>query len=532
MRLRTLMSAAFLLSAGMAQGKPTDLNVVTKVEVQDAGSSLVISIQGSKPPNFTTFSMLDPPRFVVDFSESRFRDVPEDLPVSGGLIKTIRNLNYGADANSIARVMIAFDRDVEPPEVQASGTSLQVKVLKPSGMVVASAAPADESAQRKAREDAVAKAEAETRAKTEAKAKADADAQAKADAKARAQAEARTKADAEAQAKADSKARAKAESQAKAEAAAQAKAEAKAKAEEEARAKAEAKAQARAEAKAKAEEEAKTGTEAKAQVRAEAKAKAEAVAQAKAEQKAKAEEEARTKAEAKAQAKAEAKTKAEEEAKARAEAKAQARAEAKARAEAAAQAKAEQKATGTAGPGESETAAVDLESDAEGEADAADQAMSAGTSRVREVGFRLMAEVSRVFVRTSGLPRFSIQDAGEKLVRVELSNTQVKRRNDTRFLDTSYFPSAVAMVTPKRQGSSYVLEIKLKQRVAYQQKVEGDTLAIDFERPVSMRSAAPAASGPVQGGTEAAGPVDSAAPAGEGEDLEGEAPSSPGTPGK
>ena len=81
-------------------------------------------------------------------------------------------------------------------------------------------------------------------------------------------------------------------------------------------------------------------------------------------------------------------------------------------------------------------------------------------------------------------------EAGEKLIRVELPNTRVVRHNDNRFLDTSFFPGAVAMVTPRRQGSATILEIALKEKVAYQQKVEGDTLAIDFEQP-SAKPAAP-----------------------------------------
>jgi hypothetical protein len=70
-------------------------------------------------------------------------------------------------------------------------------------------------------------------------------------------------------------------------------------------------------------------------------------------------------------------------------------------------------------------------------------------------------------------------------------------------LDTSFFPSVVEEITPKREGSTYVLEIKLKQRVSYQQKVEGNTLAIDFERPpglrgpVSLAPSSPAQAGPV-----------------------------------
>jgi hypothetical protein len=96
----------------------------------------------------------------------------------------------------------------------------------------------------------------------------------------------------------------------------------------------------------------------------------------------------------------------------------------------------------------------------------------------------------------------------------------VRRTNDVRFLDTSFFPSAVALVSPKRRGSTYVLEITLRQRVPFQQKVEGDMLAIDFERPPGLRPAtgspgAPAPAEPAVGEGEGTAPVP-AAPAPEG----------------
>jgi hypothetical protein len=105
------------------------------------------------------------------------------------------------------------------------------------------------------------------------------------------------------------------------------------------------------------------------------------------------------------------------------------------------------------------------------------------SAQVREIGFRQLPGISRVFLRTSVPPQFTIQDVGENLIRVELENTRVARRNDARFLDTSFFASAVALISPSRHGSTYVVEIKLKQKVPYQQKIEGDMLAIDFERP-------------------------------------------------
>ncbi|HET9597601.1 MAG TPA: hypothetical protein VFP65_18575, partial [Anaeromyxobacteraceae bacterium] len=111
---------------------------------------------------------------------------------------------------------------------------------------------------------------------------------------------------------------------------------------------------------------------------------------------------------------------------------------------------------------------------------------------VKELGFQQTASASRVFVRCSAPPRFTISDAGARAVRVELPNTRLVRRNDARPFDTSFFPGAVASVTPRRHGRTLVLEIALKEKVSWQQKVEGDVLAIDFERPVALKAQAQA----------------------------------------
>jgi hypothetical protein len=125
-------------------------------------------------------------------------------------------------------------------------------------------------------------------------------------------------------------------------------------------------------------------------------------------------------------------------------------------------------------------------------------------AKLQAIGFKQLPTVSRVFVKTSATPRFTITDVGDDVVRLEVENTRSSRRNDTRPLDTSFFPSAVALITPSKQGTSYVVDIKLRKRVPYQQKVEGDLLAIDFERP--------AAEGLSPGGPGAVQPAGDAAP--------------------
>jgi colicin import membrane protein len=475
MRPRHLL-ALVLAFAGSARAAGS-LNVVTAVEVKDEGTAVVLHVTGSRAPNFTTFSMADPPRFVIDLSEARFQGVPEDMVVRDGVVNLVKNLSYGSDATSIARIMVAFQLDVDPPDVQAAGNTLVVRIAKPARAAAAVAtddgAKARE-AERKAQEEA-ARAAAETKAHEET---------ARAAAEAKAQEEA---------------ARAAAEAKAQEEAA---RAAAEATAQEDAKRAAEAQARVDTE-KAETVKEAATAAE---QSRADAQSAEEARAAYEKERQAavaRAEEEAQARARAEADAReAEAQARADAERKAKDDAAAEARAAAE-RELAATNAPSRAPAAAEPAASEATPAIVDAPAVAHASADALD--VGAPSAQLREVGFRQLPGASRVYVRTSVTPRFSIQDVGENVIRVELENTRATRRNDLRHLDTSFFPSAVAVVTPARRGASYVLDIKLRERVPYQQRIEGDMLAIDFERPAApgtLPVAGPGGTMPAEGGAE------------------------------
>jgi hypothetical protein len=488
MRSRHLFAVALLVSAGSALGQ--DLNLISSVEVQDEGASVVLAVKGTKPANFTTFSMADPPRFVVDLSEAKFQGVPQDLEVNDGTILVVKNLSYGSDASSIARIMIAFAVDVDPPDVQTQGTTLVVRIVKPAGTPGMTVAKADAAQQPAvdAQAQAQAEAEAKARAEAEAAARAEADAAARAEAEAAARAEAQAQADAQrrAEEEAAAKAQAEAERRAQEEAVARAEAEKAAAGDAETKAAAAATAAALLAAQEAQQAEARAAEEESARQRQEAMAAAQADAERAKQEEADREAEAkRQREEAVAAAKAEAERKKQEEADRKAEAKRQreeAIAAAKAEAEQKKQEAAERAAEAKRQREEARLAA----------AQARDEALAAEppSAQLREIGFRQLPGGSRVFVRTSVQPRFTIQDVGENMIRVELENTRVVRRNDARFLDTSFFPSAVALITPSRRGSSYVVDIKLKEKVPYQQRIEGDMLAIDFERPAGAVGAA------------------------------------------
>ncbi len=115
-------------------------------------------------------------------------------------------------------------------------------------------------------------------------------------------------------------------------------------------------------------------------------------------------------------------------------------------------------------------------------------------NRVELVGFRNTPTGSTVFVRLQSPPRFSASEPREGVVRVEFPLTGVSQRNDLKPLDTSYFPSAVTRIVPSRAGRSFVLEILLRERVGWSQRIDGETLSLDFDPPA--RLAAPSPAGP------------------------------------
>ncbi|MDQ3265187.1 MAG: AMIN domain-containing protein, partial [Myxococcota bacterium] len=121
--LRRLVPALSLLVPALALAQGVGLNTISKVEVK--GRS--IEITGTKKPNFTTFTMTDPPRLVIDISEAVFAGVPDEMQVGNGTVTAIKTASYGSDASAIARVLIGFEKELET-DIQSSGSKLVIKV--------------------------------------------------------------------------------------------------------------------------------------------------------------------------------------------------------------------------------------------------------------------------------------------------------------------------------------------------------------------------------------------------------------------
>jgi hypothetical protein len=112
---------------------------------------------------------------------------------------------------------------------------------------------------------------------------------------------------------------------------------------------------------------------------------------------------------------------------------------------------------------------------------ASDGDFDPGPRVMKYIGFRQMADTSRVFVRLDGKAKYKeIKSEGAFIL--ELINTSVPVKNNRRPLDTSYFSSPVTNVQAVPDGDNTRIEVKLKENIPYTVKRIGTTIAIDFAR--------------------------------------------------
>ncbi len=506
MKVRLSLLLLVVPLGALAQDK-VDLNTITKVEVK--GGS--VEITGSKKPNFTTFTMTDPPRLVIDISEAVFSGVPEELQVGNGVVTAIKTASYGSDAAAIARVLIGYEKDVETDLQTVGDTKLVVKVVGGGGAAVAAAAPpaekpADDGAKAAAEKAAADKAAAEAQASAE-KEKAAKEAQASAEKeKTDKETAAKTEKERLAQEKADKAAAAKAEKEriaqekaaekervaqeklAAKERAAQEKADKVAAAKAEKERVAQEKADRLAEAKAERERLAQEKAAAKAAPAAE-EAKAEAAPAEEAAPKVSAAEEKKLAAQQAKEAAAEKKRAAAEEKAAAAQQAKEAAAEKKRLAAEEKAAAAEEKKLAAQRAKEEaaerkQTKVAQAEHAPASDSGSGEISVSGRRKTMQLVGFKQEAGGSRVFVRTNEPVRYTVSEAGDKTLVLELENTRIANNNDHRPLDTSYFDTAVAMISPKEGSTRSVkIQIKLKENVAYQAKQTGNEVFLEFQKP-------------------------------------------------
>ncbi|WNG15947.1 AMIN domain-containing protein [Cystobacter fuscus] len=416
-----LLLITCVLGSARALAQEANLNSISSVNVRGG----TVEIVGTKKPNFTTFTLTDPPRLVIDISEAVFSGVKEDITVGNGTITAIRTASYGSDESAIARVLIGYEREVDT-DIQARGNSLVVSVA--GGTAAQAAAPTGPAPTADA-----------------APAATGTDAQQAGAAAQEAQEDQKRQEAAAAQA-----AQAAQEERKRQEAAA-------------------------AQAAQQEQEDAEEQRQAEARAAAERKAQEERTAQAAAKQRQ--QDEARAAADARRESEAQA-----------AEAKRRQASEERARRESEAQAAADERRRQQEEAREARAARV-AQAETPRREPARQEGPPSVSSRRKTmtlVGFKQERGASRVFVRTNEPVRYSVTPAGDRLVVLELENTLIAEENNTRAMDTSFFNTAVASVDANPGPSRTVrVSIRLKQQVPYETRQEGNELSIEFQRPAS-----------------------------------------------
>lgn len=111
------------------------------------------------------------------------------------------------------------------------------------------------------------------------------------------------------------------------------------------------------------------------------------------------------------------------------------------------------------------------------------QRRSAAGATLLQVGFRHAGSTSRVVVSASAAPRYTVIEEGSSLF-VYLEGVHAARANDLRALDTSYFPSVVRGVVPRRDPAGTRIEIQLRRAAPYRLETDAGVIAVVFESPV------------------------------------------------
>jgi chemotaxis protein histidine kinase CheA len=516
--------SAFLSAPALAQDAAV-MNTITKVAVKSG----VVEITGTQKPSFSTFPMTDPPRLVVDISQAVFSGVPEAIDVASGHIVAIKTASYGSSASAIARVVIGFDREVEP-DIQTVGNKLVVRAAPaPGGAAVATAAPVSSPAGRLSDTPAAAAPAQDTSSTASAAAAAASEKQRQDAATAAAQEKQRQDAAAAAALAADKQrqdasALAAAAADKRRQDAATAAAAVAEKQRQDAAAAAAAAAERRrldeAAATAAAEDQ-RRHEDAAAAARAEEKRRQEASAAAAAEEQRRQQEAATARTrEEKQQAAAQAA--AAEETRKKEAALAATAAENRRRQDGAAAAAAEQRRQTEAAQAAEQRRQQDTKvaslAEARGRQDLLVVAPTArattavattagphpatpaepvtiegaGSSGGTEANSRRKAltfvgfdeKGPRVYVRTNGPVRYSVSTGTKNTVVVELDNTSIPLHNNSRALDTAFFAGPVLRIQPERGPKNSVrVAITLRDGVAYQAHQDGNEVSVQFRAP-------------------------------------------------
>ena len=107
-----------------------------------------------------------------------------------------------------------------------------------------------------------------------------------------------------------------------------------------------------------------------------------------------------------------------------------------------------------------------------------------GRQVITWVGFQAKGDRARVFIQTDGNPIYEVASSAPDRVVLDFPSAKLHTRNDSRGLDTAFFPTVVRAVYPRQLGKQLVrVVIKLREPARYRLKKEGSFVHLYFDPP-------------------------------------------------
>jgi len=95
-----------LLFFAQARAENNPISKLSEITIDDVDDEIVIGIKGSRLPDFTSFTMHEPYRVVIDWAGSELADVPRTQRFERSLIRSIVTEQFSSESEKISRVVI------------------------------------------------------------------------------------------------------------------------------------------------------------------------------------------------------------------------------------------------------------------------------------------------------------------------------------------------------------------------------------------------------------------------------------------
>jgi colicin import membrane protein len=98
--------ASTLLFFAQARAENNSISQLNEITIDEVDDELVIGVKGTKLPDFTSFTMHEPYRVVIDWAGSELSEAPKTQAFERGLIRSIVTEQFSSESEKISRIVI------------------------------------------------------------------------------------------------------------------------------------------------------------------------------------------------------------------------------------------------------------------------------------------------------------------------------------------------------------------------------------------------------------------------------------------